>query len=83
MAPADGRLRAAAEERGRGGRSLTKGGKIMTGVGIGLLAAGAVAIAKGDDTDDSEGVHIQWRKTGYIWVSAGAVLTVLGLTRRE
>jgi hypothetical protein len=64
---------------------LTKGGKIMTGIGLGLLAAGVVMIAVdgGTEVGSSSDVSIDWRTTGYIWAGAGAVLLIIGLTRRQ
>ncbi len=62
---------------------LTKAGKILTFIGIPVAVAGAIMLAKGNDEDDyGSDVSIDWRATGAVWLGAGAVLTIIGLTRR-
>jgi hypothetical protein len=71
------------------GRSWTKGGKIMTAIGIPMAAIGAIVLIAGPKQTDyysggsTTGVRVYWKATGAIWMSAGAVLTILGLTRRR
>jgi hypothetical protein len=67
---------------------LTKAGKIMTIIGISLAAAGAIAMATNwdkelDEGSGEEGVSVAWKGTGAIWLASGAVLTIIGLTRRK
>jgi TRAP-type uncharacterized transport system fused permease subunit len=61
---------------------LTKGGKIMTVIGLAIVGAGVVMIAKGGVSAVDNNTGIDWRKTGYAWVGVGGVLTIIGLTRR-
>jgi hypothetical protein len=67
------------------GKTWTKGGKIMTFIGIPVAAVGAVMLAVGSDEDRIGGtdVAINWKATGAIWLAGGAVLTIIGLTRRR
>ena len=65
-------------QRGTAG-GMTSGGKIMTGIGLALIGAGVVMMVVGDEDDET----INWTATGAIWAGAGAVLTIIGLTRRE
>jgi hypothetical protein len=66
-------------------RHWSKTGKILTIVGAGLIGAGAVAIAHGQDTQvacsGGRCVDIAWRDTGAIWAGAGAALVIVGVTR--
>lgn len=67
---------------------LTKGGKVMTVIGLVLLAAGLIAVATHWDYDfwkgsGDEGWSIAWKGTGILWCIAGGVLTAIGLTRRN
>ena len=64
-------------------RQWTKGGKIMTVIGLAVAGAGVVMIATGGETDIGDNTAIDWRTTGYIWAGAGSVLAVIGLTRRR
>jgi hypothetical protein len=64
---------------------LTKAGKILTFIGIPIMVAGIIMIAKGSSEDrigDSD-LAINWKATGAIWTGVGAVLTIIGLTRRN
>lgn len=67
------------------GKKWTRGGKIMTGIGLGVLGAGIVMIAHGSSSDEigDSGLAINWRATGAIWAGVGGVLTLVGLTRRR
>jgi hypothetical protein len=65
-----------------------RSGKIMTIIGLGLIAAGAAAMISNWDKDldegsGEEGISVAWKATGILWASAGAVLTIIGLTRRD
>ena len=71
-------------------RHWTKGGKIMTGIGAGLLVGGGIALAHGltnansySCTSGGTCVAVDWKVTGGIWLGTGAVLTVLGVTRHS
>jgi hypothetical protein len=67
-------------------RKWTPGGKVMTIIGVGLIAAGAFMMTRDNQTiysDDSGGVAINWKITGGITMGGGAALTILGLTRRR
>jgi len=71
-------------------RHWTKGGKIMTGIGAGLLVGGGIALAHGLNNANSYSctsggtcVAVDWKVTGGIWLGTGAVLTVLGVTRHS
>jgi hypothetical protein len=67
------------------GKTWTKAGKIMTFIGIPLAAVGAVMLAVGSDEDQigDTDVAINWQITGALWLAGGAVLTIIGLTRRQ
>ena len=67
------------------GKSWTKAGKIMTAIGIPIAAVGAIMLAVGSDEDrvGDTNVAINWKATGAIWLAGGAVLTIIGLTRRQ
>lgn len=68
-------------------KQWTKGGKVLTFIGIGLIGAGAVAMAVGGTTeiasDGSVTYGIDWRKTGAVWAGIGGGLTVAGLLWRR
>ena len=71
-------------------RHWTKGGKIMTGIGVGLLVGGGAALAHGltnansySCTSGGTCLAVDWKVTGGIWLGAGAVLTALGVTRHS
>jgi len=68
----------------------TKGGKIMTFIGLGLLAGGGGAFAYGESnannfscTSGGTCVAVDWKWTGVAWMAAGGTLTAIGLTRRS
>jgi len=68
----------------------TKGGKIMTYIGLGLLAGGVSAFAYGESNGNSYGcnsggtcIAVDWKWTGVGWMAAGSTLTVIGLTRHS
>jgi len=67
------------------GKTWTRTGKILTIIGIPVAAAGAVMLAVGSDEDPigDTGLAINWRATGAVWLISGAVLTIVGLTRRR
>lgn len=60
----------------------THGGKVMTVIGLACVGAGAVMMTR-SNSDIGSGYQINWRATGAIWIGAGGVLTILGLTRRR
>jgi hypothetical protein len=67
---------------------LTRAGKVMTIVGIALAAAGAIAVFANWDTPLWEGSvesysSAAWKGAGLLLIGVGAVLTVVGLTRRD
>lgn len=71
-------------------RHWTKGGKIMTFIGLGLLAGGTTAFAYGESNGNSYScntggtcVAVDWKWTGVGWMAAGSTLTVIGLTRHS
>lgn len=61
----------------------THGGKIMTVIGLACIGAGAVMMTRENTTIGDTGTQINWRATGAVWMGAGGVLTILGLTRRR
>lgn len=67
----------------------TKGGKIMTYIGIGMLGAGGYMLAyglkNGDSTSCSNNtcVSVSWKYTGAAWLGVGTALTAIGLTRHS
>ena len=68
-----------------GGKTWTRTGKILTFIGIPVAAVGAVMLAAGSSEDrigDTD-LAIDWKTTGAIWLGSGAVLTIIGLTRRK
>jgi hypothetical protein len=69
-----------------GGRHWSRKGKILTGFGVAAAVAGAIMMTKGTSTISSTGtesVEINWKATGAVWLSVGAVLTIVGVTRRS
>jgi hypothetical protein len=76
--------------QGTGHRHWTKGGRIMTYIGVPVMAAGAAMLAygvtKSNSTDCSDGntcVSVDWKWTGAAWLGVGGALTVIGLTRHS
>lgn len=67
-------------------RHWSKGGKIMTIVGAGLIGAGTAALIHGQNTQvacsNGTCAEIAWRATGAIWMAGGAALVIVGATRR-
>lgn len=69
-------------------RHLSHAGKIMTYIGIPVMAGGAAMLAyglsNGDSTscNDSSCVSVSWKYTGAAWLAIGGSLTAFGLTRR-
>jgi hypothetical protein len=68
----------------------TKGGKIMTFIGAGLLAGGSGALAYGLSNENSYScssggtcIAVDWKWTGVGWMAAGGALTAIGLTRHS
>jgi len=68
----------------------TKGGKIMTYVGVGLMAGGSAALAYGLSNQNSIScsggstcIAVDWKWTGVAWLAGGSALTLIGLTRRS
>jgi hypothetical protein len=68
----------------------TKGGKIMTYIGLGLLGGGTAAFAYGETSGNGYGctsggpcVAVDWKWTGVGWMAAGSTLTIIGLTRHS
>jgi len=68
----------------------TKGGKIMTYVGAGVMAGGAGALGYGLSNQNSLScssgstcIAVDWKWTGVAWLGIGSALTVIGLTRRS
>ena len=67
-------------------RHWTKGGKIMTIIGLSCVAAGGIMMTKQNQTISSTGstdLQINWKATGAIWIGGGAVLALIGLTRHS
>ena len=69
-------------------RHWSKGGKIMTFIGVPVMAAGGAMLAyglKNGDTTSCSGsscVSVSWKYTGAAWLGIGGVLTAIGATRR-
>ena len=63
-------------------RHWTKGGKIMTGIGVGLAVVGIIEFTRTTQPLASGGVEINWKATGGITMGAAAILAAIGLTRR-
>ena len=67
----------------------TKSGKIMTYIGIPVMAAGGAMLAYGLRNGDSTScsgntcVSVSWKYTGAAWLGVGAALTAIGLTRHS
>jgi hypothetical protein len=66
-------------------RHWSKGGKIMTIVGAGLIGAGTGALIHGQNTQvacsNGTCTEIAWKATGAIWMAGGAALVIVGVTR--
>jgi hypothetical protein len=66
-------------------RPWSKGGKIMTVIGAGLIGAGTAALIHGQNTQvacsNGTCTEIAWRATGAIWMGGGAALVIVGVTR--
>jgi len=69
-------------------RHWSHGGKIMTFIGVPVLAAGGAMLAYGLKNGDSSScsgntcVSVSWKYTGAAWLGVGGVLTAIGATRR-
>jgi len=63
-------------------RHWTKGGKIMTGIGVGLAVVGIIEFTRTTQPLAQGGVEINWKATGGITMGAAAILAAIGLTRR-
>jgi hypothetical protein len=67
-------------------RHWSKGGKIMTIIGAGLIGAGTGAVIHGQNTQvacsNGTCTEIAWKATGAIWMAGGAALVIVGATRR-
>jgi hypothetical protein len=67
-------------------RHWSKGGKIMTVIGGGLIGAGTAALIHGQNTQvacsGGTCTEIAWKATGAIWMAGGAALVIVGATRR-
>jgi hypothetical protein len=67
----------------------TKGGKVMTYIGIPVMAAGGAMLAyglkNGNSTSCNGGtcVSVEWKWTGVAWLGVGGALTTIGVTRRS
>ncbi len=72
-------------DQATGSRTWTKGGKVMTGIGLAMVGIGAIMMAKGSSEDEigDSGLAIDWKVTGGLWIAGGAVLAIIGLTRRH
>jgi hypothetical protein len=67
-------------------RHWSKAGKIMTVIGIGLAGAGGFMMTRSNQTISTDGdveTQINWKATGALTMSAGAVLAIIGLTRHS
>ena len=71
------------------GRHWSKAGKILTFIGAGFVVAGAVMIPHNNQTISSScnsssctDLQINWKATGAATLGTGAVLMIIGLTRR-
>jgi hypothetical protein len=72
-----------AQQQAPAGKVWTRGGKIMTVIGLACAGTGAVMMTRKNSDIGSSGMQINWRATGAIWIGTGAVLTIIGLTRRR
>ena len=68
----------------------TKGGKVMTYIGIPVMAAGGAMLAYGMKNGNSSiscsgntCVSVEWKWTGAAWLGIGGALTAIGLTRHS
>jgi hypothetical protein len=64
-------------------RPMTTGGKVMTGVGIGLLAIGVAAIATPQPKDGFAPAEAEARAEGLLTAGVGVTLVVIGTHRRK
>ena len=68
-------------------RPMTRGGKIMTGIGIGLMGAGVAVIAQGATIKSSDIVGSVVKSyclgSGLGLTAAGGALTIVGVHRRK
>jgi hypothetical protein len=85
-----GQSSSAAPEQPVPQKHWTKGGKIMTFIGLGLLGGGGAAFAYGESNGNSYSCNsggtclaVDWKWTGVGWMAAGSTLTVIGLTRHS
>jgi len=60
----------------------SKVGKVLTVVGIGVMAGGGAMMAAGNN-EGCVGTCIDWRATGAAWLGVGAVLTVIGIVKLQ
>ncbi len=69
-----------------GEKHWTKGGKILTIVGAGIVGVGAIMMTR-DNTDISCSgntcTQINWKATGGLTMGGGAALMIIGLTRKK
>jgi len=66
----------------------TKGGKIMTYIGVPVMVAGGAMLAYGMKNGDNSScigtcMSVEWKWTGAAWLAVGGVLTAIGTTRRS
>jgi hypothetical protein len=71
-------------------RHWTKAGKVMTYIGVPLIAAGGGMMAYGMKNGTSGTcnpgetcVSVDWKWTGVAWIGIGGALTAIGLTRHS
>jgi hypothetical protein len=71
-------------------RKWTPGGKVMTIIGAGLIAAGAFMMTRDNQTIDSScsgnmctETQVRWKVVGGVTAGGGAALMIIGLTRRR
>jgi len=71
-------------------RHWTKGGKIMTFIGVPVMAAGGAMLAYGMKNGNTSlscsgntCVSVEWKWTGVAWLGIGGTLTAIGLTRHS
>jgi hypothetical protein len=64
-------------------RPMTTGGKVMTGVGIGLLALGVAALATPQPKDGFAPAEGAVRATSILCAGVGVTLVVIGTHRRK
>jgi hypothetical protein len=77
----------AAQPQKPASRPMTRGGKIMTGFGIGLLGLGVLFIAAGATTSSDDFLGSEFKTasffTGGIFAAGGTTLIVFGTHRRK